>query len=1544
MKRRLSTLLIFMLLALQALAYDFQAVNNDGQTIYYNILTSSTVEVAVGPAGAYTGVITVPATVTFGSNTYDVTSVGVSAFENCVGLTTVTLPESIENISNFAMRGCSDLTSVTIPNVTITFGTNILENCTSLVTFNVPRYMTAIPVAFFKGCTSLQSITTTNSLVSILWSAFEGCTALTSDNFDIPGSVQAISYNAFKNCTGLTQVNIPEGVTFIDNNTFDNCSSLVQVTLPSTITEIDAYAFRDCSSLALINFPDALTSIGVYAFKSCTSLMNVNMANTNVNIIGDYAFEDCSSLTNITFSDVLTHTGSYSFHNCVELRSVAFPRTYTNVGARTFVGCSMLSEVILPSTTASIGSQAFKDCVHLLVLKCYAHVPPAIINNNCFEGISTEVMTIIVPCTVIEDYQALEPWNFYNIECDPDILIQTDVMPFDCGYVIGDGYFTTDDAVRLVAVPRAHYVFDSWTEDDEVISTDSIYTFTATHDRYITAVFRHCHHRITATAYPEGYGHVTGAGIYEYSAVARLMAYPHEHYQFYYWTEQDSIVSTNTMYRFTVPYDRDLVAHFAPMTYEITTTPSDPLAGTTTGDGTFTYNDTVTVVATVNEHYNWIGWKEYGSIVSTDMTYTFLADRSRNLIAYYLPDVHTITASLNIPDVATIEGDGEYYYNTTATLIATGTQHYTFSNWTENNVEVSTDSLYNFLVTRDRELVANFTLNHYNVILSTNIPDVAIISGAGNYLCGETVYITAQPNLHATFVNWTENDTVVSTEPNFNFVIEGHRHLVANFDVESDHHWTPYVTPYPNTMMLTGIIQIDGAEQFSDNLEVGAFCDSVVRGSQRAQLISATGRYLFYMTIYGNNNEEITFKLYDHELDSVLDLECITNLTFVQDHIIGSTTDPYALNFISALYVTAVANPAESGTVYGYGPYEIGETVNMSCVPAIGYSFNNWTENGVILSTNASFSFVITENRSLVANFIAGNHWTPNPGQYVNSMQMTCVIEINGEEQYSDLLEIGAFCGDEVRGSQRAQYISQIDRYIAFLTVYGTSGDNITFRMFNHATGDESNYVSEENVTLVPDGMIGSINEPYVINFMPAITITTLINPEGAGEITGGGIYPYGSEVTLTATSFGSYVFINWTNNGAVLSESQVYTFNATESIVITGNYQYGQRTPLNHDWNWYSTFIEMNGVDGLSMIKNNLLDKATNIQSKIEYIEYSNNEWHGTLTNVTNEQMYKINMTEDFVLGISGDVANPEDHPITLVPGIIPGSTDKEWTWIGYPMTDTLDVNDALAGYNAIDGDIIRTQQYYAQYTEGIGWLGTLNTLVPGTGYQYYNNSETENTLVFNNAKSRNLKENRGTRDNFWQPDEHKFADVMNVTSVIMIHDNEQGDANLEIGAFCGEECRGSARPIYIEQLDKYVTYLTIHGEQGDEITFKLYDSEEEEIISDYSEITVTFDDSGVLGSTDETFEIEYNEILNANENNIIVGLYPNPTDKGASTKLITNADNSKVAVFNAVGLKIFETTFNSEQVLDCFNASGVYVVKVTTPEGETYRKIVVK
>ena len=68
--------------------------------------------------------------------------------------------------------------------------------------------------------------------------------------------------------------------------------------------------------------------------------------------------------------------------------------------------------------------------------------------------------------------------------------------------------------------------------------------------------------------------------------------------------------------------------------------------------------------------------------------------------------------------------------------------------------------------------------------------------------------------------------------------------------------------------------------------------------------------------------------------------------------------------------ITVSANPAEAGTVNGGGTYRFGETCTVTATPIIDhYSFVNWTQNGEEVSTEASYSFIVTNDVDLVANF-----------------------------------------------------------------------------------------------------------------------------------------------------------------------------------------------------------------------------------------------------------------------------------------------------------------------------------------------------------------------------------------------------------------------------------------------------------------------------------------------------------------------------------------------------------------------------------------------
>ena len=152
--------------------------------------------VEVGVNKEYIGALTIPSEVTEGLKTYSVTSLGKYAFQDCLNLTSVTIPNSVTSIGYAAFSG-SGLTSVIIPNS-----------------------VTSIGFAAFSG----------SGLTSVI----------------IPNSVTSIGVYAFDYCFGLTSVIIPNSVTSIDNGAFYNCSGLTSVTIPNSVTFIGDYAFQGC--------------------------------------------------------------------------------------------------------------------------------------------------------------------------------------------------------------------------------------------------------------------------------------------------------------------------------------------------------------------------------------------------------------------------------------------------------------------------------------------------------------------------------------------------------------------------------------------------------------------------------------------------------------------------------------------------------------------------------------------------------------------------------------------------------------------------------------------------------------------------------------------------------------------------------------------------------------------------------------------------------------------------------------------------------------------------------------------------------------------------------------------------------------------------------------------------------------------------------------------------------------------------------------------------------------------------------------------------
>lgn len=116
------------------------------------------------------------------------------------------------------------------------------------------------------------------------------------------------------------------------------------------------------------------------------------------------------------------------------------------------------------------------------------------------------------------------------------------------------------------------------------------------------------------------------------------------------------------------------------------------------------------------------------------------------------------------------------------------------------------------------------------------------------------------------------------------------------------------------------------------------------------------------------------------------------------------------------------------------------------------------------------------------ATGFAQNHWIPNSAPFEDYMSVIAVVSVNGEEQTSTSLEVGAFCGEECRGSALAAFFPPTQRYIYQLPVYGNNGDAITFKLFDHDTQTELVLDSETNLTYTDNGY-GSLGNPCQLVF-----------------------------------------------------------------------------------------------------------------------------------------------------------------------------------------------------------------------------------------------------------------------------------------------------------------------------------------------------------------------------------------------------------------------------------------------------------------------------
>ena len=379
--------------------------------------------------------------------------------------------------------------------------------------------------------------------------------------------------------------------------------------------------------------------------------------------------------------------------------------------------------------------------------------------------------------------------------------------------------------------------------------------------------------------------------------------------------------------------------------------------------------------------------------------------------------------------------------------------------------------------------------------------------------------------------------------------------------------------------------------------------------------------------------------------------------------------------------------------------------------------------------------------------------------------------------------------------------------------------------------------------------------------------------------------------------------------------------------------------------WYWFSTYIDFeSGEDGLDELQEQLGDNAATIKGQKAFTNYQYYNgvpfWTSALTSISASEMYMIKTTneclnqdeqiyENVSVSLEGVFVDYENYEITIHEG---------WNWIGYPLNTEVSVRDALAGFTPAIGDQIKgkTQGSTSTYMSTNKWVPNFN-MIPGEGYMYRSTASENKILTYSAGNGGTQNAKTSVEDNHWIVDEYKYSNNMTVIAMLSI-DGEIVKGNYEVAAFANGECRGSARPIYIESIDAYVLFMTIHGDEVEELTFMYYDIDKD---TEYELSNVmNYSNDAIVGTIDNPYIFSMN-ILGIGENSIDnINIYPNPTTTDREINLQAICD--KVEVFNALGVKVAE--YHNVDTLDALETAGIYVIRITNDNAVKHCRLVVK
>ena len=503
MKIKTFTLMFAIVASIETILASDTQVNG----IWYNF-DSSTLTASVTHKGnsstsaSYSGSIVIPSTVTYAGTVYTVNSIGDYAFYGC-RITSISIPNSITTIKEFAFSNVQNLTSI-----------------------NIPASISSIGMSAFGGCEDLKAVHIS----------------------DISSWCQIAFYNEVSNPL------------YYAKNLYLNGSLVTNLTIQEDINMIGKYAFYNCS-INSISLPHSVISIGKMAFSHCENLTSINIASDNsifcsvdgvlfnkqMTILMVYPAKKSNYIYVIPNS--VTNIENYAFFNADRLTYIEIPYGVKTIGENAFQGCTKLTSVTIPESVTSIGAGAF-NCGNLASVTMLTETPPTI---GYYTFGLYESYPIYIPCGTQSAYSKKAYWNqdYSSRLTHTPILYTINITSSTYGIV---SIPTTICDSILTVTAYTGYHFAKWSDNN----TDNPRKVNIVCDTSFTAEYAPNKYIVSLSSYGSGNGNVSGSGEYDYLTEVYVYANADENSIFLKWEDGNR----ENPRRLTITKDISLQAQF----------------------------------------------------------------------------------------------------------------------------------------------------------------------------------------------------------------------------------------------------------------------------------------------------------------------------------------------------------------------------------------------------------------------------------------------------------------------------------------------------------------------------------------------------------------------------------------------------------------------------------------------------------------------------------------------------------------------------------------------------------------------------------------------------------------------------------------------------------------------------------------------------------------------------------------------------------------------------------------------------------------------